>query len=77
METNENSGELKRGLKSRHLHMIAMGGAIGTGIFLQWGYFHQAGPGGAMVAYISRSNGVFFNNKSWRNGNLYAYIRFI
>lgn len=44
--------ELKRGLKSRHLSMIAMGGAIGTGIFLAMGdTLHQAGVGGAFVAY--------------------------
>ncbi len=26
--------ELKRGLKSRHIQLIALGGAIGTGLFL-------------------------------------------
>ncbi|CAB1245375.1 amino acid permease [Clostridium sp. MT-14] len=44
--------KLKRGLKARHLNMIAMGGAIGTGIFLALGAtIKQAGPGGALVAY--------------------------
>jgi len=44
--------ELKRSLKARHLNMIAMGGAIGTGIFLALGAtINQAGPGGALVAY--------------------------
>lgn len=44
--------ELKRGLKARHLNMIALGGAIGTGLFLALGAtIKQAGPGGALVAY--------------------------
>ncbi|WP_368487443.1 amino acid permease [Clostridium sp. BJN0013] len=48
----EQTNELKRGLKARHLNMIAIGGAIGTGIFLALGAtINQAGPGGALVAY--------------------------
>ncbi|ANB56309.1 amino acid permease family protein [Anoxybacillus sp. B7M1] len=44
---------LKRELKSRHLFMIALGGVIGTGLFLGSGYtIHEAGPGGAIVAYL-------------------------
>ncbi len=51
-EKNGNSNELKRSLTARHLNMIAMGGAIGTGIFLALGAtIKQAGPGGALVAY--------------------------
>jgi aromatic amino acid transport protein AroP len=30
----DNEGGLKRGLKSRHIQLIALGGAIGTGLFL-------------------------------------------
>lgn len=49
--SNENQ-DLKRGLKARHLNMIALGGSIGTGIFLAMGdTLHQAGPGGALLAY--------------------------
>ena len=49
---SEQNHELKRGLKARHLNMIALGGSIGTGIFLAMGdTLHQAGPGGALVAY--------------------------
>ncbi|USK82543.1 amino acid permease [Peribacillus frigoritolerans] len=45
--------ELKRTMKSRHLFMISLGGIIGTGLFLGSGYtVSQAGPIGAMVAYL-------------------------
>lgn len=48
----EENNELSRGLKARHLNMIAMGGSIGTGIFLAMGdSIHQAGIGGSIVAY--------------------------
>lgn len=48
----EENNELSRGLKARHLNMIAMGGSIGTGIFLAMGdSIHQAGIGGSILAY--------------------------
>ena len=52
---------LRRGLKSRHLQMIAIGGAIGTGLFLgSGGTISQAGPGGALVAYAAIGIMVLF-----------------
>lgn len=52
LSPSNNSNELKRGLGSRHLQMIAIGGAIGTGLFVaSGGTISQAGPGGALVAY--------------------------
>lgn len=49
---SEQKNELKRGLSARHLNMIALGGSIGTGIFIAMGdTLNQAGPGGALVAY--------------------------
>lgn len=37
---------MKRGLNSRHISMIAIGGAIGTGLFVATGsVVAQAGPG--------------------------------
>ena len=43
---------MKRGLKSRHISMIAIGGAIGTGLFATGSVVSQAGPGGAILAYL-------------------------
>jgi aromatic amino acid transport protein AroP len=34
MSTDQQEGSLKRGLSNRHIQMIALGGAIGTGLFL-------------------------------------------
>ncbi|MBT2248415.1 amino acid permease [Arthrobacter sp. BHU FT2] len=44
---------LRRSMGPRHLVMIAMGGVIGSGLFLSSGYtISQAGPLGAVIAYI-------------------------
>ncbi|MDR1574162.1 MAG: amino acid permease [Clostridiales Family XIII bacterium] len=57
---SEDSG-LKRGLKVRHVNMIAIGGAIGTGLFVAvGGSLHEAGPGGALLAYGVIGVMVFF-----------------
>ena len=56
-----NQPELKRGLKSRHIAMISLGGTIGTGLFLASGAsIAQAGPGGALVAYAVIGIMVYF-----------------
>lgn len=56
-----NQPELKRGLKSRHITMISLGGTIGTGLFLASGAsISQAGPGGALVAYAVIGIMVYF-----------------
>lgn len=53
--------ELQRGLKVRHVNMIAIGGAIGTGLFVAMGgSLHAAGPGGALLAYGVIGIMVFF-----------------
>ena len=47
-----NYDDLQRKLKARHLTMIAIGGAVGTGLFVASGAsISQAGPGGALLMY--------------------------
>lgn len=62
MEVEKSKGtELKRGLKSRHLSMIGLGSAIGTGLFVALGYnISSAGPGGALTAYAVMGILVYF-----------------
>ncbi|ODV77681.1 general amino acid permease [Suhomyces tanzawaensis NRRL Y-17324] len=44
---------LSRSLKSRHLQMISIGGAIGTGLFVgSGGSLRTAGPAGLLIAYL-------------------------
>ena len=55
------NGELKRSLKTRHMNMIAIGGALGTGLFLASGAsISTAGPGGALTAYAVIGVMVYF-----------------
>lgn len=58
---NEPPQELKRRLNTRLLNMIAIGGSIGTGIFLASGNsIYMAGPGGTMLAYFLTGIMVYF-----------------
>ncbi|KAI0886757.1 proline-specific permease [Annulohypoxylon maeteangense] len=54
-EMNLASGhQLKRGLKSRHIQFLALGGAIGTGLFIGSGQIlATAGPAPLFMAYLS------------------------
>jgi lysine-specific permease len=57
----EGKEHVKRKLKARHMTMIAIGGSIGTGIFLATGASIQtAGPGGALLAYGAIGIMVYF-----------------
>ena len=52
---------LQRTLNSRQISMIAIGGSIGTGLFLASGStIHDAGPGGAVLAYAIMGIMVYF-----------------
>lgn len=59
------NSHLHREIGSRQLSMIAIGGAIGTGLFFASGSaVSQAGPGGAMVAYLVMGLAVYFMMQS-------------
>lgn len=52
-QLNQAPTTLKRSMTKRHLIMLSLGGAIGTGLFLGSGQvIAQAGPFGAVLAYI-------------------------
>lgn len=53
--------QLAQRLETRHVNMIALGGSIGTGIFLASGYsISIAGPGGSLLAYAIMAVIVYF-----------------
>lgn len=53
--------EVHRSLQTRHLSMIALGGSIGTGLFVASGSaISTAGPGGALLAYVGIGVMVYF-----------------
>lgn len=53
--------ELKKGLKNRHIQLIALGGAIGTGLFVGSGLaLYQTGPAPLFLSYIILSAVVWF-----------------
>ena len=71
-ETSQDDA-LQRGLSARHLTMISIGGAIGTGLFVASGKtIHDSGPGGALVAYGLIGVMVFLLMQSL--GEMAAYI---
>ena len=55
------STTLKRSLSARHLTMIALGGSLGTGLFVASGaVLSQAGPAGSLAAYALIGLMVYF-----------------
>lgn len=64
---------LQRSLKARHMTMIALGGSIGTGLFLaSGGAIASSGPGGALIAYAAVGLMVYFLMNSL--GELATYL---
>lgn len=60
MEKLAEEKSLERGLKNRHIQLIAIGGAIGTGLFLGAGKsIHLAGPS-IMLVYLMVGAFLFF-----------------
>jgi lysine-specific permease len=65
--------QLVRGLKARHMTMLAIGGSIGTGLFVaSGGAISSAGPGGALLAYAAIGLMVYFLMTSL--GEMAAYM---
>lgn len=56
-----NGHTLTRSLRARHVNLIAVGGAIGTGLFVATGAsIATAGPGGAILGYVVIGIAVYF-----------------
>jgi lysine-specific permease len=73
MNTQQKAPALRRELRTRHLSMIAIGGSIGTGLFLASGAtIATAGPGGALLAYGLCGLMVYFLMTSL--GEMAAYM---
>ena len=59
--SSASTDRVQRNLKTRHVTMIALGGCIGTGLFMTSGStIAKAGPGGALVAYAAMGLMVYF-----------------
>jgi AAT family amino acid transporter len=65
--------ELKRGLKSRHVELIAIGGAIGVGLFLGSAKAIQNGGPGLILGYAFGGLVIFFIMRAL--GELLLYRR--
>jgi aromatic amino acid transport protein AroP len=59
-DTRENRGQLKRGLKNRHIQLIALGGAIGTGLFLGIAQTIQTAGPSVLLGYAIAGIVAFF-----------------
>lgn len=63
-EQQHEAKDLERGLKDRHIQLIALGGAIGVGLFLGSAKaIHQAGPA-LLLSYAIAGIAVFFTMRA-------------
>ncbi|STS88623.1 Lysine-specific permease [Klebsiella variicola] len=58
--TQQQGGQLKRTMKTRHLIMLSLGGVIGTGLFFNTGYIISTTGAAGTLAGVS----------DWRPGGL-------
>ncbi|KAH8660064.1 amino acid permease/ SLC12A domain-containing protein [Xylariales sp. PMI_506] len=80
-------GDLRKDLKSRHMQMIAIGGAIGAGLFVgSGGALYSGGPASLLIGYIIIGFMLLFTMQALAelsvlypvNGAFYTYIvRFV
>lgn len=57
----EGKQELKKHLSSRHIQMIAIGGAIGSGLFIGSGSaLASGGPGNVFCGFVTMGIGIYF-----------------
>lgn len=64
-EAHYEDKHVRRALKQRHIGMIALGGTIGTGLFVGISTpLSNAGPVGSLIAYIFMGTVVYFVTQS-------------
>ena len=73
--SNNNANEVKRNLRSRHISMIAIGGCIGSGLFMTSGQAIHRRSNCCLSMY--RTYGIFLNDITWGDGNISSNVRFI
>ncbi|GAB7218096.1 hypothetical protein OS42_47130 [Dickeya oryzae] len=77
MNTQQDS-QLKRGLKNRHIQLIALGGAVGTGLFLGIAQtIRMAGPSVLLGYAIAGVIAFFYYASVGGNGGGRAGSRFV
>lgn len=70
LKSDRTKKELKRGLSNRHIQLIALGGSIGTGLFLGIGPAAvMAGPSVILRLYHCRIYSIYDYEATGRNGS--------